>query len=114
MPDSQHLSLSKSCIRPLVPDVYANASPQVLKYEHGQKYEPHHDFFHDGFPDHGSGQRIATVLMYLCALVAFPWCTKQPFTLQRHQDTATVMPARRRVCVRACVSCVHHYSQIFP
>ena len=25
----------------------------------------HHDFFHDGFPDHGSGQRIGTVLMYL-------------------------------------------------
>lgn len=38
---------------------------QVLKYEHGQEYQPHHDFFHDGFPDRGSGQRIATVLMYL-------------------------------------------------
>lgn len=40
---------------------------QVLRYEYGQEYQPHHDFFHDGFPDRGSGQRIATVLMYLCA-----------------------------------------------
>ena len=34
-----------------------------------QKYEPHHDFFHDQVnarPENG-GQRIATVLMYLCA-----------------------------------------------
>jgi len=35
----------------------------------GQKYDPHHDFFYDQInarPEHG-GQRIATVLMYLCA-----------------------------------------------
>jgi prolyl 4-hydroxylase len=38
---------------------------QVLNYHHGQEYQPHHDFFHEGFPDRGSGQRIATVLMYL-------------------------------------------------
>jgi prolyl 4-hydroxylase len=40
---------------------------QILHYEDGQKYEPHHDFFHDKFnsrPENG-GQRIATVLMYL-------------------------------------------------
>ena len=42
---------------------------QILHYESGQKYEAHHDFFHDKFnsrPENG-GQRIATVLMYLCA-----------------------------------------------
>ncbi|KAK9797418.1 hypothetical protein WJX73_008984 [Symbiochloris irregularis] len=40
---------------------------QILHYVDGQKYEPHHDFFHDKFnaqPSNG-GQRIATVLMYL-------------------------------------------------
>ena len=41
---------------------------QILHYEDGQKYEAHHDFFHDKInsrPENG-GQRIATVLMYLC------------------------------------------------
>ena len=40
---------------------------QILHYTDGEKYEPHHDFFHDKFnsrPENG-GQRIATVLMYL-------------------------------------------------
>ena len=44
---------------------------QILHYVDGQKYEPHHDFFHDKYnaqPSNG-GQRIATVLMYLCALL---------------------------------------------
>ena len=42
---------------------------QILHYVDGQKYEAHHDFFHDKYnalPSNG-GQRIATVLMYLCA-----------------------------------------------
>lgn len=40
---------------------------QILHYVDGQKYEPHHDFFHDkvnALPENG-GQRVATVLMYL-------------------------------------------------
>lgn len=40
---------------------------QILHYQNGQKYEPHHDFFHDRVnqaPERG-GQRVATVLMYL-------------------------------------------------
>ncbi|KAK9805139.1 hypothetical protein WJX72_001482 [[Myrmecia] bisecta] len=40
---------------------------QVLHYVDGQKYEPHHDFFHDKYnadPSNG-GQRVATMLMYL-------------------------------------------------
>lgn len=35
----------------------------------GQEYKPHEDYFHDTVnarPENG-GQRIATVLMYLCA-----------------------------------------------
>ena len=45
---------------------------QILHYKDGEKYEPHHDFFHDTVnarPENG-GQRIATVLIYLCATVA--------------------------------------------
>ena len=40
---------------------------QILHYENGQKYLPHHDYFHDAYnqdPKKG-GQRLATVLMYL-------------------------------------------------
>jgi prolyl 4-hydroxylase len=42
-------------------------SVQILHYVDGEKYEPHHDFFHDTVnarPENG-GQRIATVLIYL-------------------------------------------------
>lgn len=42
---------------------------QILRYEHGQKYEAHFDYFHDQFnarPETG-GNRLATLLMYLCA-----------------------------------------------
>ena len=42
---------------------------QILHYVDGQKYEPHNDYFFDSVnqaPELG-GQRVATVLMYLCA-----------------------------------------------
>ncbi|CAA7399267.1 unnamed protein product [Spirodela intermedia] len=38
---------------------------QILHYEHGQKYEPHYDFFHDKVNQELGGHRVATVLMYL-------------------------------------------------
>lgn len=40
---------------------------QVLHYRDGEKYEAHHDWFHDSLnasPENG-GQRTATMLMYL-------------------------------------------------
>jgi prolyl 4-hydroxylase len=40
---------------------------QILHYHDGQKYDPHHDYFHDVYntkPSKG-GQRLATVLSYL-------------------------------------------------
>ncbi|OIW12430.1 hypothetical protein TanjilG_04179 [Lupinus angustifolius] len=40
-------------------------SMQVLHYEHGQKYEPHFDYFHDKANQVMGGHRVATVLMYL-------------------------------------------------
>lgn len=38
---------------------------QVLRYEHGQKYDAHFDYFHDKVNIVRGGHRIATVLMYL-------------------------------------------------
>lgn len=38
---------------------------QILHYEHGQKYEPHYDYFHDKANLELGGHRVATVLMYL-------------------------------------------------
>ncbi|CAM6126764.1 unnamed protein product [Calypogeia fissa] len=42
---------------------------QILKYEYGQKYEPHFDYFHDKYNQVQGGHRIATVLMYLSDVV---------------------------------------------
>jgi len=38
---------------------------QVLRYEHGEKYDPHFDFFQDKINIVRGGHRVATVLMYL-------------------------------------------------
>ncbi|KAG8100395.1 hypothetical protein GUJ93_ZPchr0013g35347 [Zizania palustris] len=38
---------------------------QILRYEHGQKYEPHFDYFQDKINQAIGGHRYATVLMYL-------------------------------------------------
>ncbi|KAH0733056.1 hypothetical protein KY285_001552 [Solanum tuberosum] len=38
---------------------------QVLRYEEGQRYEPHHDYFTDKVNIVRGGHRLATVLMYL-------------------------------------------------
>ena len=38
---------------------------QVLRYEHGQKYDTHYDYFADKVNIARGGHRIATVLMYL-------------------------------------------------
>ncbi|KAG8098631.1 hypothetical protein GUJ93_ZPchr0013g34198 [Zizania palustris] len=38
---------------------------QILRYEHGQRYDPHFDYFHDKVNQLQGGHRYATVLMYL-------------------------------------------------
>ena len=38
---------------------------QILRYERGQKYDPHFDYFTDDENVKHGGQRVATVLMYL-------------------------------------------------
>ncbi|OIW07297.1 hypothetical protein TanjilG_11931 [Lupinus angustifolius] len=43
-----------------------NGEPiQVLRYEQGQKYDPHLDFFGDKYNLQFGGHRVATMLMYL-------------------------------------------------
>eukprot|EP00249_Psilotum_nudum_P007568 c20660_g1_i1 orf=846-1700(+) len=42
---------------------------QILKYEHGEKYEPHYDYFHDMVNQKLGGHRVATILMYLSNVV---------------------------------------------
>lgn len=42
---------------------------QVLRYEHGQKYDPHYDYFSDPVNIARGGHRIATVLMYLTDVI---------------------------------------------
>ncbi|KAK4760324.1 hypothetical protein SAY87_005217 [Trapa incisa] len=38
---------------------------QILRYELGQKYEPHFNYFEDEVNQELGGHRVATVLMYL-------------------------------------------------
>ncbi|KAF8013033.1 hypothetical protein BT93_I1026 [Corymbia citriodora subsp. variegata] len=40
-------------------------SIQVLRYENGEKYDPHYDYFIDKVNQELGGHRVATVLMYL-------------------------------------------------
>ncbi|KAL3683890.1 hypothetical protein R1sor_001912 [Riccia sorocarpa] len=42
---------------------------QVLRYEYGQKYEPHFDYFQDKYNQALGGHRVATVLMYLSDVI---------------------------------------------
>ncbi|CAM8944783.1 unnamed protein product [Rhodiola kirilowii] len=42
---------------------------QVLRYELGQKYEPHRDYFTDKHNQRFGGHRVATVLMYLSNVI---------------------------------------------
>ncbi|KAL2330608.1 hypothetical protein Fmac_018189 [Flemingia macrophylla] len=49
----------------LIPGLYQEC-------EVGQKYEPHDDYFLDEFNTKNGSQRIATVLMYLLAVILFP------------------------------------------
>ncbi|KAK6913836.1 Prolyl 4-hydroxylase alpha subunit, Fe(2+) 2OG dioxygenase domain [Dillenia turbinata] len=42
---------------------------QVLRYEHGEKYDPHYDYFVDKVNIARGGHRLATILMYLTDVV---------------------------------------------
>ncbi|CAL9182759.1 unnamed protein product [Musa hybrid cultivar] len=48
-----------------LPEAENGESIQVLRYQDGQKYEPHYDYFRDPKNQARGGHRYATVLMYL-------------------------------------------------
>ncbi|KAJ7980181.1 Prolyl 4-hydroxylase subunit alpha-like protein [Quillaja saponaria] len=63
---------------------------QVLRYEPGQKYDPHYDYFADKVNIARGGHRVATVLMYLTDVVkggetVFPSAEESP----RHRASET-------------------------
>ncbi|KAK7359657.1 hypothetical protein VNO77_01619 [Canavalia gladiata] len=63
---------------------------QVLRYEHGQKYDPHYDYFVDKVNIARGGHRVATVLMYLSDVTrggetVFPNAEESP----RHRGSET-------------------------
>ncbi|KAI4345516.1 hypothetical protein L6164_012631 [Bauhinia variegata] len=63
---------------------------QVLRYELGQKYDPHYDYFADKVNIARGGHRIATILMYLTDVTrggetVFP-AAEEP---QRHRGSET-------------------------
>ncbi|KAH1208509.1 putative prolyl 4-hydroxylase 4 [Glycine max] len=63
---------------------------QVLRYEHGQKYDPHYDYFADKVNIARGGHRVATVLMYLTDVTkggetVFPNAEESP----RHRGSET-------------------------
>ncbi|KAI4317681.1 hypothetical protein L6164_025531 [Bauhinia variegata] len=63
---------------------------QVLRYEHGQKYDPHYDYFADKVNIARGGHRLATVLMYLTNVTrggetVFPAAEESP----RHRGSET-------------------------
>nr|BAK06488.1 predicted protein [Hordeum vulgare subsp. vulgare] len=79
-------------------------SIQVLRYENGQKYEPHVDFIRHAAKGHHSrgGHRVATVLMYLSDVkmggeTVFP--NSDAKTLQPKDDTQSEC-ARRGYAVK--------------
>ena len=64
-----HLSIrAPPVIQPQFWNVKTLMCPAYQCMQNGQQYKPHEDYFHDKVnarPENG-GQRIATVLMYLC------------------------------------------------
>lgn len=64
---------------------------QVLRYEPGQKYDPHYDYFADKVNIARGGHRIVTVLMYLSDVekggeTVFPSAEVSIFSLSIVQD----------------------------
>jgi len=83
---------------------------QILHYVDGQKYEPHNDYFFDSVnqaPELG-GQRVATVLMYLCALRSLarlrpaPVCTSVLNASVLHCSTVRVRLLATSASLRFC------------
>ncbi|CAI6001464.1 unnamed protein product [Closterium sp. NIES-64] len=80
---------------------------QILKYEIGQKYEAHFDYFFDSVNTQMGGHRVATVLMYLTTVEAggetvFPNAQPRPAIGPRPPTDATASECANRGLAGAC------------
>ncbi|KAK6930077.1 Prolyl 4-hydroxylase alpha subunit, Fe(2+) 2OG dioxygenase domain [Dillenia turbinata] len=78
---------------------------QVLRYEHGEKYDPHYDYFADKVNIARGGHRLATVLMYLTDVVkggetVFPNAEQSPRARSTSADEDLSDCAKRGVAVK--------------
>ncbi|KAJ7521897.1 hypothetical protein O6H91_19G073400 [Diphasiastrum complanatum] len=88
---------------------------QVLKYQHGEKYEPHYDYFHDKLNQALGGHRIATVLMYLSNVVkggetVFPASTED----SQYKDDSWSDCGKRGVAVKPRKGDALLFFSLFP
>ncbi|MCD9640626.1 putative prolyl 4-hydroxylase 4 [Datura stramonium] len=78
---------------------------QVLRYEEGQKYEPHYDYFVDKVNVARGGHRLATVLMYLTDVekggeTVFPNAEESPRRRSMAADDSLSECARKGIAVK--------------
>ncbi|XP_059649146.1 probable prolyl 4-hydroxylase 4 [Cornus florida] len=78
---------------------------QVLRYEPGQKYDPHYDYFVDKVNIAEGGHRMATVLMYLTDVIkggetAFPSAEESPHHRTSALDDDLSECARKGIAVK--------------
>lgn len=73
---------------------------QILRYEPGQFYRPHHDYFADEFNTKRGGQRVATFLMYLTEGMQggetfFPWVGDRTCSCGGEEKKGTCVEPRK-------------------
>ncbi|MED6205478.1 putative prolyl 4-hydroxylase 4 [Stylosanthes scabra] len=78
---------------------------QVLRYEHGQKYDPHYDYFSDQVNIVRGGHRLATVLMYLTDVTSggetvFPNAEETPHRRGSEKRTDLSECAKKGIAVK--------------
>ena len=70
---------------------------QVLRYEKGQAFDAHYDCFTQDYLDRHphTQQRLATVIMYLCALCSNTPCGPDMVHLHAHIDACRIKSLKK-------------------